>query len=209
MPTARGMLLHSALNIADDAQSEDSAGSCESEDELCADAVAIFPPEDVAQYLLSVVVNYAVDGFFYFDQQEIQQMLHRHYSRPTRKPKPGFVCLALSVFSMGMQWAHLDDKAAEPFTHAATAADVFAAKAQSLVPRLLVAPSGLVVSACLLLSLYLLTTISTDSAYSYLGTALRMSITTNMHKESSLAEYTQSQAESQHRLWWTVYSLER
>ena len=169
----------------------------------------MFPPREVAEYLLSVVGLYAIDSFFYFDQREMRRMLAIHYSGAPRKMNSSFVCLALSAFAFGMQWAHLDGRANEPVNKATDAADALAAKAQGLIPGILIAPSSGAVSACLILSLYLLTTVSTDSAYSYMGIALRIGIAGNMHKESSLSEFTPCQVESRHRLWWTIYSLER
>lgn len=132
-----------------------------------------------------------------------------HYSNTPRKNDPSFVCLALSTFAFGMQWAYLDDRASEHVNKATDASDAFAAKAQALIPGVLIAPSSDAVTACLLLCLYLLTTVSTDSAYSYLGIALRIAISGNMHRESLLSEFTACEAESRHRLFWTIYSLER
>ncbi|ETN41805.1 uncharacterized protein HMPREF1541_03742 [Cyphellophora europaea CBS 101466] len=191
-------------------QSEESSVALnESEDGAYSKAVAIFPPSEVAQYLISIVFDYAIDSFFYVNQREMRRMLEVHYSSAQKRGDASFACLALSAFAMGMQWAHLDDRATEPPEQATEAADAFATRAQSLVPAILIAPSSDAVSAALLLSLCLLTTVSADAAYTYMGIALRVAIASNMHKETPPGEFTACQAECRHRLWWTIYSLER
>jgi hypothetical protein len=191
-------------------QSEhESSSSDEHDDTAMSDVLDIFPPQEIALYLLSIVNQHATDSFFYFDQHNMHRRLVSFYARQPRRTSPAFACLALSTFALGVHWAHLDDRGIESHQHSNTAADVFAAKAQSLIPKILLFSATDTASACLVLSLYLLTTSPADSAYIYMGFALRVAIAANLHKEGSQSEFSNIECESRHRLWWTIYTLDR
>lgn len=186
-------------------------------------AVAVFPPAEVANFLLDIFFKFAQTNYSYTDEQSLRNSLYRIYLDSTTigSEDASWLCTLLMVFAIGSQFAHLsskqvsennvqtdsssfgyfkspDDEAALTFYHAAI----------TLIPDAITLASVDSVQAFVLLGVYTLPIDAAGMSFTYLGIAIKIAVQNGMHRayRNSLDPRT---AELRNRIWWTVYTLEK
>ncbi|KAG9956740.1 hypothetical protein KCU61_g9605, partial [Aureobasidium melanogenum] len=176
------------------------------------DIVEKFPPQSVAEFLTSCCYELATDSFFYFDQKDFSAKLCNFYQAEhcyLRNDRV-FICLSLMVFALGSQFAHLKAEAAtrtpgkmnQPGSY-------FYRLANRIIPNVAFCCSVDAVQVCLVTAVYLLPEHAYDKAYLYLSHAVRISIALDLYRQKEAPNSTSKGSEVCHRLWWSVYSLDR
>jgi hypothetical protein len=172
-----------------------------------------FPPKPVADFLSSCCYELATDSFFYFDQQDFQLKLDEVYQDETsRLRKDGvFLCLVLMVFALGSQFADLRHRASSAYNPGISRCPgrYFYDVASRLLPMATFDCSIQAMQACLVTAVYLLPEHVYDRAYLYLSHALRIAISLHMHRQKTDNRSSCRDSEINHRLWWSVFSLDR
>lgn len=136
-------------------------------------------------------------------------------SRSPLRNDARFVSLALAAFALGSQWTTLEkpsetQRSVIIYPDYGDPGKIFYSHAKMLVPDIIDRPNFAAVQAIFLLGVYLMPASAISSSYLYLGLALRMALTINLHMDNS-ADVTLSNTEKEvrRRLWWSIYSLER
>jgi Fungal specific transcription factor domain len=197
-----------------------------SEPSIIVSAVAFFPPQPVADFLIGVFFEYAQTNYSYVDEGMLRERLSRLFLNPSSiNPRDSsWICTMLMIFAIGTQFAHLssprhdggakgaespevedsaalslDDNAALTFYHAA----------KSLMPDVIALASTESVQAFLLLGVYTLPIDPDRLSYTYFGVALRLAILNGMHRNlRHRPGMNAKSAEIRNRIWWTTYTLE-
>lgn len=173
-----------------------------------------FPSQAEAEVLVSAFFSYAEANTYCLDETAFRGQLSRFYDKGLAWSITDvkFICLALTIFSLGSQFAYLVEPAL-PVDSIAVAWNVrgveFFQYAQRLIPRILGSPSLEGVLSCLLLGLYVLPVHSTGTCYAYLGLALRISIYLGLHRNPEFPTLPPALMEIQNRIFWTTYTIER
>lgn len=172
-----------------------------------------FPPKPVADFLSSCCYELATDSFFYFDQQDFQLKLDEVYQDESSRLRENgaFLCLVLMVFALGSQFANLRNKASTAYNPGTSRCPgrYFYSVADRLLPMATFDCSILAMQACLVTAVYLLPEHVYDRAYLYLNHALRIAISLDMHRQKIDNRNFCRNSEINHRLWWSVFSLDR
>lgn len=121
------------------------------------------------------------------------------------------MCLALLIFAFGSQFAHLQcgTKSQEPLLSIEDPGKIFYEVAQTLIPSIIAKCTLKGIQVCLLAGLYNLPSNLPDTAYLYLGMAVRMSIASGLHRKTSEASLNPRVREVRNRLWWSVYCIDK
>lgn len=176
-----------------------------------------FPSQEEAEVLISAFFSYAEANVYYFDKASLYTELSTLY-RSGLSPYAvdvKFICLALTVFSLGSQFAHLDQ--ASPYSDGKRLSMEptgipgarYFRHAQHLLPRITTYPSLEGVLSCLLAGLYALPLHNANICYTYLGLSLRIAICLGLHRKSAGHNLPPRQSEIRNRVFWTTYTLER
>ncbi|TDZ17354.1 putative transcriptional regulatory protein [Colletotrichum orbiculare MAFF 240422] len=177
-------------------------------------AVKGFPPESVADFLVSVCITYGTDIFFYFDQTHFVSELKSFYSDTTSRLRTdtAFVCPALAVFALGSHWTSLakpDGANSENLPEDIDPGRVFYNQARILIADIIDRPSLQSVQAAFVLGVYLMPASAISASYVYMGLALRKALAIGLHLEPDDPGLGEDEREMRRRLWWSIYSLER
>ncbi|TPX17572.1 uncharacterized protein E0L32_012135 [Thyridium curvatum] len=172
-----------------------------------------FPPRQVADFLLGVCIDYGTDYYFYFPHKQFRRRIQEFYDDPdhTSNSSASFLCMALSSFAIGTQFAHLVDNRltqGEAASMQKRAGSGFYSAAQALVSHLITSPSVESVQALEMLSIYAFPFDARGTSYLYLGLALRMSISIGLHLNSAELDISEFDREVRHRTFWSVFLLE-
>ncbi|RSL39773.1 hypothetical protein CEP53_013819 [Fusarium sp. AF-6] len=194
-----------------------------SRDAVVLEAVSLFPPAHSALILLNVFFEFAQTNYFYVDEETLRQRLDEFYSSSSRvgiNDAP-WVCTALMVFALGMQFAHLYQPSSrsscgvlmrEAYSVCQTMDDALALtfyrKASNMIPDILAMASLESIQAFLLLGIYVLPIDPAGLSCTYFGIAIKVATQSNMHHKSG-DELSAREAELRKRVWWTAYTLER
>lgn len=194
-----------------------------SRDAVVLEAVSLFPPAHSALILLNVFFEFAQTNYFYVDEETLRQRLDEFYSSSSRvgiNDAP-WVCTALMVFALGMQFAHLYQPSSrsscgvlmrEAYSVCQTMDDALALtfyrKASNMIPDILAMASLESIQAFLLLGIYVLPVDPAGLSCTYFGIAIKVATQSNMHHKSG-DELSTREAELRKRVWWTAYTLER
>lgn len=194
-----------------------------SRDAVVLEAVSLFPPAHSALILLNVFFEFAQTNYFYVDEETLRQRLDQFYSSSARvgiNDAP-WVCTALMVFALGMQFAHLYQPSSrsscgglmrEAYSVCQTMDDALALtfyrKASNMIPDILAMASLESIQAFLLLGIYVLPVDPAGLSCTYFGIAIKVATQSNMHHKSG-DELSAREAELRKRVWWTAYTLER
>jgi hypothetical protein len=177
------------------------------------DILKHFPPKSIADFLSTCCYELASDSFFYFDQEDFKAKLDELYSDEASclRESPLFLCLVLMVFALGSQFAHL--KKGEPLSRQTEGwhdpGFYFYRLARNLLPTATFEASVDAVQVCHITAVYLLPEHAYDTAYLYLSHALRIAVSIDMHRQRSGARACSRDVEIRHRLWWSVFCLDR
>lgn len=176
-----------------------------------------FPSQTEAEVLVSAFFCYAEANFYYFDKAIFCSQLSTLYSSglATSVADVKFICLALTVFSLGSQFTHLyrggpySDGEGSGIESTGIPGARFFQHAQHLIPRIATCPSLEGVLSCLLAALYALPIHNANICYTYLGLALRIAICLGLHRKSAGSNLPPQLSEIGNRIFWTTYSIER
>ncbi|RDW68537.1 hypothetical protein BP5796_09194 [Coleophoma crateriformis] len=195
------------------------------------EAIASFPPKEIAEFLVSTFFDYAVDSFFYFHQPWFMHEFHQFYDTEA-VPRRGrgldvrFISIALLVFAVGSQFAQFKSS---PSTSTLPTTFIqsqqtspglnFYKHARRLFPDIVARYSLEAVQVSLLAAIFELPSSARDLAYFSLGMALRIAVANGFHRDMGGVEgrdgngnedgRKREQREIRCRLWWSVWSLER
>lgn len=175
--------------------------------------IRLFPPKPVADFLSSCCYELATDSFFYFDQQAFQSKLDELFQNEGSHLRNDgiFLCLVLMVFALGSQFAHLRTRESPAYTSGTPRCpgSYFYSLAVSLLPMATFECSIQAMQVCLVTAVYLLPEHVYNRAYLYLSHALRIAISLDFHRQRLECGTSYHESEIKHRLWWSVFSLDR
>lgn len=165
------------------------------------------PPFDFAKRLYFAQHAYIGTIFSFLDEQSFQQRLEHVYASPpdpTNRDDCLIYCQVLLVFAFGQmysvnQWTGNDGP---PGFH-------YFKHALQFLPDAREDGSILFAQVLSYVAYYMQTINRRDSAYLYIGLALRMAISLGLHQEVLDQEMDNHERERRRRLWWSTYSLER
>ena len=187
------------------------------------DAGAVFPPSEVANFLIAVFFEYAQTNYFYVDEQSLRQKLDDFFSQSQLlgPSDAAWICTLLMIFAIATQFAHLSSpegqndpsKAANvDFENSSSpdddAALIFYQAAIILIPDVIALASIESVQAFLLLGVYTLPIDAAGLSFTYFGIGIKMAIQNGMHRKYHKGMDART-IELRNRIWWTTYTLEK
>ncbi|CAG8919025.1 unnamed protein product [Penicillium salamii] len=166
------------------------------------------PSVDHAIHLINGVKFHAGQLYHLFDEQQFMAILHTFYDSPAevaRRHKIWYVQF-LTLLGLGKALAVQPTRGATVLP----GSNLFL-RAMSLLPDTpyLFSDALAAVETLCAISLYLQCSDLRNSAYVYIGSALRMAMTFGLHRERPSNEWSAEATERCHRVWWTVYVLDR
>lgn len=182
------------------------------------DAVSVFPPANVAFFLMDTFLDAAQTNYTYMDEQALRKRLSNYYygEAVLKTEDSPWICAALMVFAIATQFSHLkagselrgSPSITEMQSKDEAIALMFYHKATKLLPDVLAAADFESVQASLLLSVYTLPIDAAGLACTYVGIAIRIATQNGMHLRCHRSLRSR-QLELRKRIWWSAYSLER
>lgn len=177
-------------------------------------AVDTFPPQPVAEFLLSVCIDHGTDSFFYFDQAQFLADVKEFYAdsgSPLRSDST-FVCMAHAALALGSQWTTLakpEHSEGSLMQEDGDPGRIFYNEARALIPDIMDRPSIRCVQAPYIIGVYLLPSSAIGSSYMYMGIALRKALALDLHQDTDDPLLNEKEKEIRRRVWWALYALER
>lgn len=174
-----------------------------------------FPPKSVADFLSQQFFRNSEANYHYMDRSLFQQRLDTYYISDSSRmiePDPGFTCLILMVFAMGSRFAAVEIPSTSKIGDAASKhgpGTAFYEQAKLLLPDVITQCSLESIQVCFLFGLFLLPSSTSDLAYVYQGTALKMAIANGMHQKAIDKALENRVVELRNRLWWSMFASER
>jgi hypothetical protein len=120
----------------------------------------------------------------------------------------GFACIALLVLAIGSQFSHFQSPERSSNIQP-NPGILFYKAARRLFPGVIAKYSLEAVEASLLMTIFLLPSNARDLAYYYLSLSLKIAIGNDYHRIVTESNISPQMLEIRHRLWWSIYSLER
>ncbi|KAL2847755.1 fungal-specific transcription factor domain-containing protein [Aspergillus pseudoustus] len=169
--------------------------------------IPLLPPLEVAKRLYCAQHAYIGTIFAFLSDRAFYRRLELVYARnPDRNNRDECLiyCQVLLVFAFGQmysinQWvSHEGPPGFEYFKHALT-----------FLPNMFEDGSILFVEVLGYVAYFMQTINRRDTAYVYIGIALRMAISLGLHQEVSDPEMDNEAREHRRRVWWSTYSMER
>ncbi|KAL7760755.1 hypothetical protein ACKLNR_007290 [Fusarium oxysporum f. sp. zingiberi] len=166
------------------------------------------PCKDHAIYLLNGVSFHIGPLYHLYDQASFMELLHEFYTSPTEvgKRRKIWYCQFLTLLALGKA---ISVQPARNASHL-PGSELFL-RAMNMLPN----PSYLI-SDCLIsvetlcsIALYLQCADQRNSAYVYIGQALRIATTFGLHRDRPTNDWDPQVTERCQRAWWTVYVLDR
>ncbi|BCS30175.1 uncharacterized protein APUU_80478S [Aspergillus puulaauensis] len=166
------------------------------------------PSADYALYLINGVKFHVGQLYHLFDETRFMELFHDFYNAPADVARVNKIWYVQFLAILGLAKALI----VQP-SRGATAlpgSDLFL-RAMSLLPDTPYLFSDALTSVEILctISLYLQCADLRNSAYVYIGSALRMAMTFGLHRERPTQDWGPEVTERCHRVWWTVYVLDR
>ncbi|KAJ5612215.1 hypothetical protein N7510_005409 [Penicillium lagena] len=208
------VVVHSRVGIEDDepADHENIADLT-----LVKKALEGFPSANVAEFLVACFFRHSEANYYFMNRVQFQERLNRLYLdglHADSESDPSLIALALMVFAMGSQFAHLQTSNMRQTTpptsvHKQGPGMVFYLKAKFLLPDIITQCTLEGIQVCFLTALFLLPSNSTDLSYVYHGMAMKMAIASGLHRKTSGGDLDPIDIEVRNRLWWSLYVSER
>ena len=169
--------------------------------------VPVLPPYEFAEILYAAQHAYIGTIFSFIPERDFYERLNIVYSRPpdlSDRDDRLIYCQVLMVFFLGQvysvnQWVG----------HEGPPGIVYFKHAVDFLPDVHGECSMLFIEVLCYFGYCLQILNRRDSAYLYLGIALRMCISLGLHYEISDEDISSAQKERRRRLWWSTYSMER
>ncbi|KAJ9157319.1 C6 transcription factor [Pleurostoma richardsiae] len=165
------------------------------------------PPFDFAKRLYLAQHAYIGTIFSFLDEHSFQQRVKRVYASPpdpTNRDDCLIYCQILLVFAFGQMYSvnQWTGNEGPPGFH-------YFKHALQFLPDAREDGSILFAEVLSYVAYYMQTINRRDSAYLYIGLALRMAISLGLHQEVLDQDMDMYEREQRRRLWWSTYSLER
>ncbi|RDH30767.1 fungal-specific transcription factor domain-domain-containing protein [Aspergillus welwitschiae] len=166
------------------------------------------PSPDHAIYLISGIKFYVGQLYHLFDESKFIEVLHEFYRSPAEVASAYKIWYVQFLTLLGLAKAVV----IKPSRGSCVlpGSDLFL-RAMSLLPDTpyLFSDALTAVETLCAISLYLQCADMRNSAYIYIGSALRMAMTFGLHRERPTNDWSPQATERCHRIWWTVYILDR
>lgn len=167
----------------------------------------LLPPFELAQRLYRAQHAYIGTIFSFLSESSFQSRLERVYARspdPSNREDCLSFCQILLVLAFGQmysinQWVgHEGPPGFKYFKHALT-----------FLPNAYEDASILFIEVLSYVAYFMQTINRRDSAYLYIGLAMRMAVSLGLHQEVSDPDIDIETREHRRRVWWSTYSMER
>jgi hypothetical protein len=176
-----------------------------------------FPPASVAEFLVASFFRHSEANYYFMDRDRFKERLAQLYEdglEAQAESDPSMIALALMVFAMGSQFAHLQAPTTQEqkppvSVYKQGPGMVFYMKAKLLLPDLITQSTLESIQVCFLMALFLLPSNSSDLSYVYHGMAMNMAIASGLHRRTSDGGLDSVMIEVRNRLWWSLYVSER
>ncbi|VUC29758.1 unnamed protein product [Clonostachys rosea] len=166
------------------------------------------PSADYAMYLLNSLQFHIGQLYHLFDQSQFMKVFHAFYESPAEVARQNRIWYVQLLTLLGLAKALVVQPARDATRLPGT--DLFI-RAMSLLPDTPYLYSDALTSVETLcaISLFFQCADSRNSAYVYIGSALRMAITFGLHRERPTHDWGPDLTLRCQRAWWTVYILDR
>ncbi|EPY51720.1 transcription factor [Schizosaccharomyces cryophilus OY26] len=167
----------------------------------------LLPPSEVADFLIKTFYRHVQANFFFYHETLLRYRLNiiMNYQNPS--VDPGFLCLVMMIFALGSQFAHLEVQSASTLLD--NPGKQFFDTARLLLPQVILQCKPSLVQVSLLMGLYLQSTLSQKSSYTYFGLALTAAVANGLHRSCENPDIDPKTKELRNRLWWSVYTMDR
>ncbi|KAI9041792.1 putative amino-acid permease [Aspergillus affinis] len=166
------------------------------------------PSADYALYLVNGFKFHVGQLYHLFDESRFMRLLNDFYNFPVEVARNHKIWYVQFLTILGLAKSLV----VQPSRGAITlpGSSLFL-RAMSLLPDTpyLFSDALTAVETLCAISLYLQCADSRNSAYVYIGSALRMAVTFGLHRERPTNDWSPEATERCHRIWWTVYVLDR
>ncbi|EEB07612.1 transcription factor [Schizosaccharomyces japonicus yFS275] len=170
------------------------------------EAWKLLPPPEVSDFLIKSFYTNVQANFFFFHEKLLRYRLGLmiHHRAPV---DPGFLCLAMMIFALGSQFAHMEIRSARsPIDNPGKQ---FFDAARMLFPQVMQQCKPSLVQASMLMGLYLQPSLSQKSSYSHFGLSLSAAVANGLHRSYENPNIDSKTRELRNRLWWSVYTIDR
>ncbi|OAP56377.1 hypothetical protein AYL99_09556 [Fonsecaea erecta] len=195
----------------DEAPSRVRVSKFDDDPTLLCGALAKLPPYQESKLLTDIFFKYLESNWYYFDERWFRDLLVQIYQATPPKPqlRCTTVCLVFLVLALGGSFAHLDQSATASLVDHDHASEElpgseFYSVANGLIPGVLAAISVESVQCCVLMGLYTLPMESGAHHYTYIGLAMRLSISLSLHLNKMDGQVTPQAREIRTRVFWTT-----
>ncbi|CAB16735.1 Transcription factor [Schizosaccharomyces pombe] len=170
-------------------------------------ALSLLPPPEVSDFLIKSFYGHVQANFFFFHETLLRYRLNLIMSFQNPSVDPGFLCLLMMIFALGSMFAHMEIRSASnPFDNPGKQ---FFDTARLLLPQVIQQCKPSLVQASILMGLYLQSTLSQKSSYTYFGLSLSAAVANGLHRSCENPNIDPKTKELRNRLWWSVYTMDR
>ncbi|GFF25162.1 LOW QUALITY PROTEIN: putative C6 transcription factor [Aspergillus udagawae] len=166
------------------------------------------PPRDQAIYMLNTVHFHFGHPYQLFDEEDFARNLEEFYNNASAKVQESRLWYVQFLVVLAFGEALL-----APVRRASNTASwtKYFSRAMSLLPdtTALWQDPLLAIEVLALIALYLHSVDMRDSAYCYIGHAMRMALVEGLHRALPVEQLGQKRVERCTKVWWTVYILDR
>ncbi|WBW73392.1 DNA-binding transcription factor [Schizosaccharomyces osmophilus] len=170
--------------------------------------LSLLPPSEVADFLIKAFYRHVQANFFFYHETLLRYRLNiiiNYQNNPS--VDPGFLSLVMMIFALGSQFAHLEVQSASTLLD--NPGKQFFDTARLLLPQVIQQCKPSLVQVSLLIGLYLQSTLSQKSSYTYFGLALTAAVANGLHRSCENPDIDPKTKELRNRLWWSVYTMDR
>ncbi|KAK8169093.1 fungal-specific transcription factor domain-containing protein [Phyllosticta citrichinensis] len=164
------------------------------------------PNKTYARMLVQVVLRFIGSDYHLIQRKSFMRRLDETYSAQTHND-PVFLCRVFVVFALGELYSK---KTAVAGNRRSVPGTSFFLQAMNLFQDLHEEADVDYIETLLVMSFYSHALNRKNSAYTYAGLALRLSLTLGLHRNITYDKNTSAIAiENRRRVWWTVYTFDR
>ncbi|KAF2136657.1 uncharacterized protein K452DRAFT_302600 [Aplosporella prunicola CBS 121167] len=164
------------------------------------------PNKTYARMLVQVVLRFTGSDYHLIQRKSFMKRLEETYSAQTHDD-PVFLCRLFVVFALGELYSK---KASVSGNRRMVPGIAFFLQAMSLFQDLHEEADVEYIETLLVMSFYSHALNRKNTAYTYAGLALRLSLTLGLHRNITFDSSTSPvEIENRRRVWWTVYTFDR
>ncbi|KAK4942680.1 hypothetical protein LTR10_017629 [Elasticomyces elasticus] len=162
------------------------------------------PDKQYAFILIRLVKRFLGTSHHLYLETAFLHRLSTFYA--TQDEDPLWICRLFLLFALGELYTN---NSAGVLAEGRSPGTTYFLTAMSLLQDKYETPNVLYVETLFLVSLYSDALNRTNSAYAYIGLALRVSIALGLHRNVNAQQMPAAEKEHRNRVWWTVHYLER